>query len=163
MAELNARFSLEQKQIKAYFNLERTTIPAIFKINATPTKVSQLENDLNFQSKEQVEESINNALVPVNERIDEIEEKISDIDIQGSALIDVVKIGDSKTIFSKSFVFEQGIVSDTWVINHDLNKRPSIELVDSSGRKFEAEVEYINENQIVVRLNSATTGYAYLN
>ena len=61
-----------------------------------------------------------------------------------------------------NFIFEQAIASDTWVINHNLNKKPVVNLVDSSGRGFEAYREYPSNNQVIVRLNAPTTGYAYL-
>ena len=63
----------------------------------------------------------------------------------------------------KTFVFEQGIASDTWEIEHNLNKRPSVTVVDSAENIITAEVEYIDDNNVVVRMNGATTGFAYLN
>lgn len=66
-------------------------------------------------------------------------------------------------VSDKTFVFEQAIASNTWVIEHNLNKYPSVSLVDSAGTQFEAAVEYIDKNNVVVRMNGATTGKAYLN
>lgn len=175
MDNVDADFIIQNDNpIQAEFELnESEHFDCSFTILANPEKISQLENDLNFQTGEQVDTSINAASAVINERIDGVVEafdnEIEDINermidtIEGSELIGVSRTDNTVILISQTFVFEQGIVSDTWVINHDLNKRPSIELVDSSGRKFEAEVEYINENQIVVHLNSATTGYAYLN
>lgn len=87
----------------------------------------------------------------------------ADVDIKGSDLIGVSKLGNKVTITSKTFTFEQGIASDEWVIEHNLNKYPSVSLVDSAGTQFEAAVEYIDENNIIIRMNGATTGKAYLN
>lgn len=69
----------------------------------------------------------------------------------------LVKVSD------KHFVFEQGIASDTWVIEHNLGKYPSVSLVDSAGTQFDADVEYNDENTCTVRMNGATTGKAFLN
>lgn len=98
----------------------------------------------------------------LSDRIDNIEEH-SITDIVGGPNIGVEREGSSVTISSQTFVFEQGIASDIWTINHDLNKRPSIQLVDSSGRVFEADKEYTSNNQVIIHLQSATTGFAYLN
>lgn len=62
-----------------------------------------------------------------------------------------------------TFVFEQGIASDEWVIEHNLNKYPSVSVVDSANNVITPEVEYIDLNNIVVRMNGATTGKAFLN
>lgn len=66
-------------------------------------------------------------------------------------------------VSDKTFVFEQGIASDTWIINHNLGKYPSVSLVDSAGTQFDADVEYNDENTCTVRMNGATTGKAFLN
>lgn len=66
-------------------------------------------------------------------------------------------------VSDKTFVFEQGIASDTWVIKHNLGKYPSVSLVDSAGTQFDADVEYNDENTCTVRMNGATTGKAFLN
>lgn len=62
-----------------------------------------------------------------------------------------------------TFVYEQAIASDTWVIVHNLNKYPSVTIIDSSGRVFLPAIQYDNENQITITMNGATTGKAYLN
>lgn len=63
----------------------------------------------------------------------------------------------------ETFIYEQGVASDTWVIQHNLNKYPSVTIVDSAGSVFYPAVQYDNENQCTVRMNGATTGKAYLN
>lgn len=62
-----------------------------------------------------------------------------------------------------TFVFDQAIVSDTWVITHNLDKFPSVTVVDSAGTQFLTQVEYNSKNQLTIHMNSATTGKAYLN
>lgn len=67
-------------------------------------------------------------------------------------------------VSDKNFVFEQGIASDTWVIEHNLNKHPSVTVVDSSGYvRIPNDIKYDNENQITVYLISEFTGKAFLN
>ena len=97
--------------------------------------------------------------------IEEINDKIDNTlnNIEGSDLIGVERDGQTVTLTSKTFIFEQGVASDIWDIQHDLNKRPTITLVDSTGREFEAEKDYISNNRVIIHLVSATTGLAYLN
>lgn len=153
MQNVAAEFTIGQRQtINAEFSIEENqAIDTIFTINATPTKVSQLENDLNFQTEEEVQEAIDEAISSI------------DVHISGSALIDVSRENNQTVISSKTFVFEQGIPATEWVINHNLNKRPSITLTNYAGEVFEADKDYISDNQVIIRLESADTGYAYLN
>lgn len=84
-------------------------------------------------------------------------------EINGGELIDVQKDGKIVTLQSKTFIFEQGIASDTWVINHNLNKKPSITVVDSADNVVEGAEKYIDENTIEIYFNGAFKGKAYLN
>lgn len=77
--------------------------------------------------------------------------------------ITIAKEGWTITIGTKTFEFEQGIASDTWVIAHNLDKYPSVTLVDSTETEFFAEVEYNDKNNCTIYLNGATKGKAYLN
>lgn len=63
----------------------------------------------------------------------------------------------------KTFVFEQGVASDTWSITHNLNKYPSVTVVDSAGNEVIAEVVYTDTNNCVVTMTAAFKGKAYLN
>lgn len=63
----------------------------------------------------------------------------------------------------KTFVFEQGIASSVWNITHNLNKYPSVTVVDSAGNEVIAEVVYTDTNNCVVTMTAAFKGKAYLN
>lgn len=64
----------------------------------------------------------------------------------------------------KHFEFEQGIASDTWVIEHNLGKKPSITVVDSADSVIGIfKADYDGENKVTLRFNGAFTGKAYLN
>lgn len=63
----------------------------------------------------------------------------------------------------KTFVFEQGSASDTWNITHNLDKYPSVTVVDSAGNEVIAEVTYTDTNKCVVKMTAAFKGKAYLN
>lgn len=145
---IDGDFTLNIPHIDGEFvNNEQPDIQADFSIKLTPNKVSQLENDLNYQTDTQVQDAIQTESTVINNRIDTEVERLEE-EIQES---------------SNTFVFEQGIPATEWVINHNLNKRPSIDLVDYNGEVFEAYREYTSDNQVIIRLDSAATGYAYLN
>ena len=83
--------------------------------------------------------------------------------IVGSQLIGTKNVANSIIITSKTYTHEQGEASDSWIIEHNLNKYPSVTLVDSAGTQFQGRVEYIDENNCIVYMNGATKGKAYLN
>lgn len=62
-----------------------------------------------------------------------------------------------------TYVHIQGEASALWVINHNLNKNPSISITDSAGTVVEGAENYIDENTIEIRFNSAFKGKAILN
>lgn len=61
------------------------------------------------------------------------------------------------------YKFEQGISSAHWVINHKLNTKPSVTVVDSSDKVVIGEVIYVDSNTIHINFSSPFTGQAYLN
>ena len=66
-------------------------------------------------------------------------------------------------ICTNTYTYEQGIASDTWIIEHNLGKMPSIMVVDSADNVVEGAERYIDENTVEVRFNGAFKGKAYLN
>jgi hypothetical protein len=62
-----------------------------------------------------------------------------------------------------TYTHTQGSASNVWVINHNLNKNPSVTIIDSSGNIVNGRVKYINENTVEVYFNSSFKGSAYLN
>lgn len=63
----------------------------------------------------------------------------------------------------KHYAYEQAQPSDTWTIQHNLRKYPSVSIVDTAGSAFLGEVNYIDENSLTVSFAAAVAGYAYLN
>lgn len=66
-------------------------------------------------------------------------------------------------IATETFEFEQAEASDSWVIEHNLNKFPTVITVDSAGTQFQGEVTYDSLNKVTISINGATKGRAYLN
>ena len=68
-------------------------------------------------------------------------------------------INNTKT----TYIHEQGIASDHWEIEHDLNCFPSVTIIDTSGVEVDCEVTYIDKNNCVLTMNAPFKGKAYLN
>lgn len=173
--ELIANFSLNNEALDAQFDIsEIENFDALFQIYANPEKVSQLENDLNFQTGEQVASSIQAESDIINTRIDGVVEafdadieninsRMIDTIVAGSNLIEVTQNNNTVTITPKTFVFEQATASDTWIITHNLEKTPSATVVDSAENViFPDEINY-GDGVITLYFLSAFAGKAYLN
>ena len=62
-----------------------------------------------------------------------------------------------------TFIHEQGVASAVWTVQHNLNKYPSVTVVDSSGNELMTEIEYVDTNTVQITMNGASKGRAYLN
>jgi hypothetical protein len=58
---------------------------------------------------------------------------------------------------------QQSSASATWVLQHNLNGKPSVTLTDLTGNKVEGNIVYNSDSQITVTFTSSVAGYAYLN
>ena len=63
----------------------------------------------------------------------------------------------------KNFVFTQNNPAITWTITHNLDKFPSVSVVDSANEIVYGEVTYTNTNLLTVTFTAAFSGKAYLN
>ena len=63
----------------------------------------------------------------------------------------------------KNFVHMQGVPSDTWTINHTLNKYPSVTIIDSGGTEVIGNIKYIDTSTVIVTFASGFSGKAILN
>lgn len=61
------------------------------------------------------------------------------------------------------FVHYQTTALSVWTVNHNLGMMPSVELWNSGGQFFEAEVLHTSDNRFLVILNTAITGTARCN
>jgi hypothetical protein len=55
------------------------------------------------------------------------------------------------------------VATNTWTINHNLYKRPSVTVVDTSGNTMFADVQHVNDVQVKVLFSTPMTGSVYLN
>lgn len=63
----------------------------------------------------------------------------------------------------KNYVHNQGAANTIWSINHNLNKYPSVMVVDSAGSVVVGKIEYVDTNNLTVTFNAAFSGDAYMN
>jgi hypothetical protein len=53
----------------------------------------------------------------------------------------------------KTYVFEQATASSVWEIVHNLGKRPSVTVVDSTCEEVVGDVKYIDDNKLIITFN----------
>lgn len=63
----------------------------------------------------------------------------------------------------KTFVFRQQSASAQWSITHDLDKYPSVTVVDSAGTVVTGDVTYEDNSNLTVAFSAPFSGTAYLN
>lgn len=63
----------------------------------------------------------------------------------------------------KNFVYTQNVASATWVVTHNLNKFPSVSVVDSANTLVNGQVEYNSINEVTISFRAAFTGKAFFN
>ncbi len=63
----------------------------------------------------------------------------------------------------KTYIHEQAMASAVWEINHNLNRYPSITVVDSAGDVVSCDPKYIDENNVRIEFSAEFGGKAYLN
>ena len=63
----------------------------------------------------------------------------------------------------KNYVHNQTVASEEWIIVHNLNKYPAVNIINSANEEVVGEVIYDNVNQVTVRFVSAFKGRATLN
>jgi len=63
----------------------------------------------------------------------------------------------------KTFVFTQGTPLPQWDIVHNLNKFPSVSVVNSFKEEVFGKVDYINKNRVTVTFAAPFSGQAYCN
>ena len=61
------------------------------------------------------------------------------------------------------YIHDQIMSSTVWIINHTLDKFPSVSVVDTGGNLVMGDVEYITTSQLKISFNHEFSGKAYLN
>jgi hypothetical protein len=64
---------------------------------------------------------------------------------------------------AKTYVHVQGTAESTWDVTHNLEKKPSVTVVDSTDNVVIGEVEYLTINSVRLKFAGAFSGKAYFN
>lgn len=70
---------------------------------------------------------------------------------------------DEGEVKSENYIYSQVTASDTWNINHSLNKYPSVTIINTSNEQVFGDIIYINENSVQVKFSAPVSGRATLN
>lgn len=71
-------------------------------------------------------------------------------------------LGIVNTPIVTSYVYEQSIPSDTWIVNHNLGFHPNVTVVDSADTAVIGGITYNSLNQLTLNFAAGFSGNAYL-
>jgi len=80
-----------------------------------------------------------------------------------TAMSEVVQIPSIGGGSVQSFTWTQNIALAVWTIPHNLDKFPSVTVVDTLGNLIYPDVSYVDSNTVQITHGSAFAGKAYLN
>lgn len=63
----------------------------------------------------------------------------------------------------KNYFHDQGTPSASWTIQHNMNKFPSVTVIDTGGNEVEGDVFYVDQNNLTINFNGQFSGTATLN
>ena len=72
-------------------------------------------------------------------------------------------VSTSDKLKLSGFIHDQISPLKTWIVNHTLDKYPSVSVVDSGDNLVVGSVEYVSKNEIKIKFNHEFSGKAYLN
>ena len=70
---------------------------------------------------------------------------------------------DYEDFGDKSYVYPQDVPAASWVVTHNMNKYPSVSVVDSAGSGVVGEVLYDSLNQVTINFSAPFSGKAFFN
>ena len=151
MAELQADFELLPREtIEAEMELvPRDEMEATFEINVCKDGKDGKDATIN---------GINTVTMTASDGIT-LQQEGDTINLSGENLENQITVLAGKV---NGYVHEQGVASAVWTVQHNLDKYPSVTVVDSAENEIVAEVEYIDKNTVQIRMIGASKGRAYL-
>lgn len=69
---------------------------------------------------------------------------------------------DIDNFHNPSFTFVQAVATGVWLIRHNLNCNPQIQVRDVQGNSITGQVSYINSTLVQITFNTLIAGKAYL-
>ena len=101
----------------------------------------------------EIDEAVHEGLVLIGEQVDKAEAYAES----------AAESSEMAYRYRSTYIHEQGVASSEWVINHNLNKFPSVTVVDSADNEIIVGVRYVDANTCIIDLTSPFKGKAYLN
>lgn len=86
--------------------------------------------------------------------------EIEDIPFDRSLTID---IDPGLLVTDKHYTHNQLIANATWTITHNLNKHPTVAVIDSANKVVIGDITYLSINSLRITFTSAFAGKAYCN
>lgn len=130
------------RTIKSDFYKDYTPITSIENIISTYDKYSSLYK----KSIEQVK----NDIELMTSKVQTAEESLN-------------TLFDNLNNYKSNYEHTQIQSTDTWTIQHNLNKYPSVSVTDTGNNIVYGDIEYIDENNIVLKFSVPFSGKAFLN
>lgn len=84
--------------------------------------------------------------------------QINSVELIGNKSLEDLGIENDKT-----YLHTQSEASSEWVITHNLEKYPSVTIINSAGDEVIGEVYYNSQNQVTITFSGAFKGTATLN
>lgn len=76
---------------------------------------------------------------------------------------DGVTVSPVEVETDKHYTHFQSIPANEWTVQHDLNKYPAVQVIDSSGRIVTGEIQFVDLDSLVVRFEFLFSGSVYCN
>jgi hypothetical protein len=80
--------------------------------------------------------------------------------IQRIEILETTALEDEKDL---SYVHDQPTATMFWIINHNLNKKPSVRIENLAKDDIFGEIDYVNDNTLRIEFAIPVAGTAYLN
>ena len=98
---------------------------------------------------------------------DAVDNVITDISVTGGIEKTITLERNSNaslyTTFLDGYEYTQSISDNIWIINHSLNKYPSVSVTDTANTVVYGSIEYIDINTIQLTFSKPFSGKAFLN
>lgn len=100
------------------------------------------------------------SLTILQRSLDILKDETSDIP---QDIIDYIDIKIFESINNNHFSFRQHLLSDIWIIDHELGKKGSIIITNDNLETIVGIIKYIDDDTIHVLFNQPVTGWAFIN
>lgn len=82
-----------------------------------------------------------------------------------------LKIGNGTDIWNdlqylsgdKNYIHIQNVSSNSWVVNHNLNKRCNVQILNNSYEEIIGDIKWIDNNTVNIYFNTNIIGFVYCN